>query len=323
MYMKQKYKRKYTSLSLWEYTQQRIQLKQQLGKASTAELYQVTISHFLKFVGNPRFCIRDLSRTLVADFVTYLQNRKLATNSINTYLSNLRAIYNAACQDELLCSSQYPFKNLKLRRAVTAKRSIPIAAIQKMATFRVGSFKEELALDLCLFSFLACGMPFVDMAYLTTRNIHNNELVYHRHKTGTLIRLEITTGMWQLIHKYAPTDRKRIYLFPILPTEPPNYKQYKGCLASHNRCLKEIGNKLHLSQKFTSYVLRHSWASVALQHDIPVAVISQALGHTSEKTTRCYLSELDISELVRANQKVSGVIDCLLAKKWKSSKPYL
>lgn len=321
--MKREHKRRETPLSLWEYTQQRVRLKQQLGKAGTAELYQVTVCHFLKFVGNPHFPIRELSRTLVTDFVTYLQNKGLATNSINTYLSNLRAIYNAAYQEELLHYAPYPFKQLKLRREVTAKRAVPVADIQKMATLKLRNSKEELSLDLCLFSFLACGMPFVDMAYLTTRNIHNNELVYHRHKTGTQIRLEITTGMWQLIRKYAPTDGKRTYLFPILPMEKPTYRQYKACLASHNRRLKEIGSKLQLSQKFTSYVLRHSWASTALQCNVPVAVISQALGHTSEKTTRCYLSELDISELAQANRKVSGVINCLLVKKWKSNKPYL
>lgn len=41
--MKREHKRRETPLSLWEYTQQRVRLKQQLGKAGTAELYQVTV----------------------------------------------------------------------------------------------------------------------------------------------------------------------------------------------------------------------------------------------------------------------------------------
>ncbi|MFR7576565.1 MAG: tyrosine-type recombinase/integrase [Parabacteroides distasonis] len=64
--------------------------------------------------------------------------------------------------------------------------------------------------------------------------------------------------------------------------------------------------------RLTSYVTRHSWASAALENEVPVAIISQALGHSSEKTTRYYLSELDISKLTKARQKISGAIELLI-----------
>lgn len=121
---------------------------------------------------------------------------------------------------------------------------------------------------------MACGMPFIDMAYLTRRNLRGNELVYHRHKTGRMIRLEITSSMWQLIRKYA--DRQRAtgspYLFPILPSRNPDYWGYKRSLARHNAQLKRIGQTLRLPNSFTSYVIRHSWASEALRCDMPIAV---------------------------------------------------
>ncbi len=66
-----------------------------------------------------------------------------------------------------------------------------------------------------------------------------------------------------------------------------------------------IGARLHLSVKLTSYVARHSWATEALRQNIPVAVISQAMGHTSEKTTRIYLAQLDQSVLNKANAKIT------------------
>ena len=66
-----------------------------------------------------------------------------------------------------------------------------------------------------------------------------------------------------------------------------------------------IGARLHLSVKLTSYVPRHSWATEALRQNIPVAVISQAMGHTSEKTTRIYLAQLDQSVLNKANAKIT------------------
>ena len=156
-----------------------------------------------------------------------------------------------------------------------------------------------------------------DIAYLTRQNIRGNELVYHRHKTGRMIRLEITSSMLQLIRKYA--DRQRAtgspYLFPILPPGNPDHLRYKRSLARHNARLKRIGQTLRLPNPFTSYVVRHSWASEALRCDMPMALISQALGHSSEKTTRFYLEELDISRLAHANMKVIGSVNRILEKR--------
>ncbi len=162
------------------------------------------------------------------------------------------------------------------------------------------------------------------MAYLTTSNIQNGELVYNRRKTGTRIRMEISTGMWQIINKYAPSNKEeRKFLFPILPSSSPTHSQYKCCLALHNKKLKEIGDKLCLPVRFTSYVIRHSWASTALQSGVSVAVISQGLGHSSEKTTRYYLSELDVSELTKANRIISAPINCLFGGGQIKTSPYL
>lgn len=305
-------KKTFSTLPLLEYANMRIQQKKELNKTCTAELYQVAVNHFLRFTGNTEFCMKNLTRTLVSDFTAYLQSKGLATNTINSYLSSLRAIYNAACYDGLLYPAEHPFKGIKLKREPTIKRAISVTLIRELANLTTdGSRSQELAVDLCLFSFLACGMPFVDMAYLTANNIRNGELVYNRRKTGAQIRMEITTGMWQIIQKYAPANGERKFLFPILPSSSPTHSQYKHCLAMHNRELKTVGERLNIPVPFTSYVIRHSWASSALQSGVPVAVISQGLGHSSEKTTRYYLSELDVSELTKANRIVSAPINRL------------
>lgn len=309
-------KKTHSSLSLLEYANTRIELKKKLNKASTAELYQVAVNHFLRFTGNAAFRMENLNRTQISDFAAYLQCKGLATNTINSYQSSLRAIYNAACYDGLLHPAEHPFQGLKLKREPTVKRAISVTHIRELASLKTdGSHSRELTIDLCLFSFLACGMPFVDMAYLTASNIRNGELVYNRRKTGTQIRMEITTGMWQIIHKYAPASGEREFLFPILPSSSPTHSQYKHCLTMHNRELKAVGEKLNIPVPFTSYVIRHSWASSALQSGVPVAVISQGLGHSSEKTTRYYLSELDVSELTKANRIVSAPINSLFGER--------
>ena len=54
------------------------------------------------------------------------------------------------------------------------------------------------------------------------------------------------------------------------------------------------------------YVARHSWASIAHSEDIPLSVISEGMGHESEKTTRIYLASLETQVIDKANRKILG-----------------
>jgi integrase len=63
-----------------------------------------------------------------------------------------------------------------------------------------------------------------------------------------------------------------------------------------------------LSIPLTLYVARHSWASIAKQKQIPISVISDALGHDSEKTTLIYLSTLDTSAVDNANSEILAAL---------------
>ena len=66
-----------------------------------------------------------------------------------------------------------------------------------------------------------------------------------------------------------------------------------------------------------TYVARHSWAMQAKENSVPVAVISQALGHTSERTTLFYLKELDQNIIDRVNLKIIDFVE-----KWVSKRSY-
>lgn len=68
--------------------------------------------------------------------------------------------------------------------------------------------------------------------------------------------------------------------------------------------LKQIGRELDLPIPLTMYVARHSWASIARDKQISLAVISEGLGHDNERTTQIYLSTIDTMTLDAANRKV-------------------
>ena len=72
----------------------------------------------------------------------------------------------------------------------------------------------------------------------------------------------------------------------------------------YNYLLKKIGRRLNYNGKITSYSARHSWATIALSHDTPIYIISQGLGHESERTTRIYLSKKENRVLDAANADI-------------------
>lgn len=278
--------------------------KRAAGRDSTADLYRVVRNRLSFFLKSNKLHFNGITVELIDGFAATLRTEGLAVNTVNSYLSSLRALYHAALRDGLPAPARDPFAGMHLKREETAKRALKIAEINRvMRTDYPSELSLREALDLFIFSYLACGIPFVDLAYLTKKNIRKDEIVYYRRKTGVLIRVGITPAMRLLLRKYG--QKGSPYLFPVLAAGKDGYEDYKAALRKYNSLLAIIGARLHLSVKLTSYVARHSWATEALRQNIPVAVISQALGHTSEKTTRIYLAQLDQSVLNRANAKIT------------------
>lgn len=82
------------------------------------------------------------------------------------------------------------------------------------------------------------------------------------------------------------------------------YRQYRSALSLHNKRLKAVSAMLGGGVHLSSYVARHTWASLAQECSLPMHIISTTMGHTSERTTRIYLGTLDDSLIDRACRKV-------------------
>lgn len=296
--------------TIFSYMSACVDKKRKMGKNGTADLYRTSSNRFRAFCGERELCWEEITEEMVDDFETHLEKEKLARNSINSYLSNLRAMYNSAVKERLVNGFlPNPFTHLTLRREKTEKRVLPQDTMRKMLEMDLDDEPElQKALDFYVFSYLACGMPFVDLAHLTAENIHGDRIVYKRAKTGIRVSVGITPGMRVILQRYDRPESLR--LFPILPDkEKVSYELYKGRLHYFNGCLKRVKEELGMTEKLTFYVARHSWATHAQEMDIPLSVISQALGHTSEQTTRIYLAGLSQEKLNKANREVTRNID--------------
>lgn len=71
-----------------------------------------------------------------------------------------------------------------------------------------------------------------------------------------------------------------------------------------NRELKKIAGLIGVPISLTTYVSRHTWASIAKSKGVSISVISEGLGHDNETTTQIYLTALETSVVDKANDMI-------------------
>jgi integrase len=160
-----------------------------------------------------------------------------------------------------------------------------------------------------LFGFHACGMSFIDLAFLRKSDLSDGHISYRRIKTGLLIPVKITRPMQEIIDYFAPAVSHSPYAFPIIDPAKGNERlQYETALRNQNRRLKTLCRLAGIEKNISTHVARHSWATVAKKENIVTTVISDCLGHCDEKTTAIYLDSFDITVTDMASELVSAVI---------------
>lgn len=280
---------------------------QQNKQHCTARNYQSTLNSFMRFRNNVDIALDCLDATLVQSYEVWLKNTSVCRNTSSFYMRILRAVYNRAVENNLI-SQQYPFRRIYTGIDKTRKRSVGLDTIKaiKQADLK-GNASLNFARDMFIMSFCLRGMSFVDLAKLRKTDIRDGYLHYTRSKTHQSLCVKWEPMMQEMADKYKPQVESSEYLFPILSDDGVYYnKVYRNAQMRIGYHLKNMAKTLGLKENLTLYVARHSWASIARDCNIPISVISEALGHDSERTTQIYLQSIQTSEVDKANASILG-----------------
>jgi integrase len=151
----------------------------------------------------------------------------------------------------------------------------------------------------------------VDLAQLKWKNIEGEQLVYIRRKTNEIINLPILGVARSLLSIYEGLSEVQPdnYIFPILDrkihtSEISINNRIHKVNNQMNKDLQEIATELQIPVKITSYVARHTFATVMKFQGVPVSMIGQALGHENEKTTQIYLDSFGSEMMKEAFKKL-------------------
>lgn len=248
----------------------------------------VTYNTSLKAIGS--YC--DLNELRLESINTKwlrgLQTHLLKRNKINTvalFLSRLKRIINCALDEELI--SVNPFRSIKIRTEETEKRCLSINELVKLRDMKLNGLMEY-ARDMFMLSFYLLGMNSSDMYKASPAK--DGRLHYRRSKTGKLYDVKVEPEAAALIEKHAGNG--------FLLSLSERYSSVTPMTIILNKALKK------LIPGISMYWARHSWATIAADLNVPVDVISLALGHSfGLKMTSVYIKP-NIAKVDAANRLV-------------------
>jgi len=278
------------------------------GKHGNARVYNTMVRSIQSFNGGD-ILLKQITFTWLKKYEAWYLGKGNSVNSLSVQLRTLRAVYNRAIKQKLVSRDLYPFADYSIQSEETRKRALSHDDLEKLRSYSPKTKREQWAKDYFFMSFYLMGASFIDLAFLRYENILNGRVEYKRKKTGKLHSIKITDQLQRTLARYVRKDAESTdFVLNILSSEDSaqQYRTVQTKLRLYNRTLKHIGKEVGIVFPLTSYVSRHTFATIAKYKGVPTAVISEALGHSSEQVTQVYLDSFDSSVLDSYNELIIG-----------------
>jgi integrase/recombinase XerD len=297
-------------ICFFQYTQKLIDDLISIRKVGNARIYKSVLNVLKTYRNNRDLRFEELNYEFLKQFETmFFKTEGNSVNGLSVYLRTIRAIYNKAIKEGIVKEEYYPFKNYTIKTESTQKRAISAEKIKQIELLK---FEEEHPLfhthQYFLLSFYLMGISFTDLAHLKKDNIIDGRIQFSRQKTNRKYDIAITGKSKQIIDYYLSRYSESEYIFPIINRKNPveQYKDVEWARSRYNKKLSKIAELFGIEQNLTSYVSRHSFATLAKNKGIPITAISEMLGHESVKTTQVYLDSLPSDMIDKYHRDILG-----------------
>ncbi|SOE23182.1 Site-specific recombinase XerD [Spirosomataceae bacterium TFI 002] len=236
--------------------------------------------------------------------------------SIGIYLRHLRAIFNEAIGEGI--TNNYPFGKRKyiIPSGKSVKKAISKNDVLKIIAYNDFTNEyEKRSQNFWVFSYLSNGLNFTDILNLkwTDIDFERSTISLIREKTkrtNKQNRKEILIHLNEIQKKIIAdwSTKESEFVFPFLQPQMSAIEQ-KATISQFikvtNKWMRNIGEKLNIQSTLGTYVARHTFSTILLQNEAPIALISKSLGHSSLATTEAYLGSFE-------DEKVKTYMDKLV-----------
>jgi integrase/recombinase XerD len=237
--------------------------------------------------------------------------RPVGPTTVAFYMNAIKKMVNEAIKAKVINRDDYPFGSDGYRppRGNNTKKALPTEILAALMAYSGKFPRRNYALDIWKFSYFCGGMNMTDVARLRWRNVDltQREISFVRRKTrtskanaGAGITLSLLPEAVEIINKWAQASNdQNDFVFPEVNqqmSEKEIHSTIFNLTQRVNRMLVLILKELGIQAKVRTYEARHSYATTLARAHVPLAFISQGLGHSSLKTTEQYLGSFEYDQ---------------------------
>lgn len=280
------------------------------AKASTREALLIPKAFVLKAIKKAASLrLADVDEEVATRIVKAFQNgnervQPLAQNTASHYLGIIKGVWRYAQKRKYVSRNDNPFEEHTISKVATRSRALEVESVRKIWFYDARkegdkgytAAKKTAARDMFRLIICLCGLNVADLYELKESDIRSGRLEIDRKKTGVHINIKIEPEAKEIINRYKMNG----YAIGKLrgTTKDSTIAQFNYWLG-------------RLMSGVTTYWARHTWASLAVELDIPDRVVFMGLAHKQGKLSDETYITMRNRKLDLANRKI---LDYILGK---------
>lgn len=282
----------------------------QTNKTGNRLIYKGSYNSIRDFSkGRLNILFTDMDINWLNKYEKWLRAKGNKETTMSLLFRTLRSAYNKAVESRCATKINYPFDNFKISKfdVKTKKRAISKEDVLKIIGLDLSQEDEgvKFSRDIFVFSYLGGGINFTDISNLRPEDLFENRIQYIRQKTGKKMGFQLQLEANRILSKFNQLPNFTGFLFPILDkrihkTAIQKQNRIHKILVKINKDLKQIAELAEISMNLSTYVARHSFATILKNSGVNISLISEALGHSDLSTTLIYLDSFENSQMDEA-----------------------
>lgn len=257
------------------------QTRQMTSDTMLGKIY--TINNFIKFTGLSD--LRKISNQMIIDWINSQIARQNSGRSVNDRLAHLKAPLRWQAEMQV----KMPHLQLPLIPHVkeVPPRKVYFTRYQVQAVLDKANPLEWLLVSLAF----DCGLRITELRNLRRADLHDNYLDIvgkGRKRRHAYLSTEVTRHLSSWITEKTIVN----YLWPS-----PIFTNQPIAVCTVREYMRQAFSRVGFND-FCPHDLRHSYATDLKRLGIPTRQIQAGLGHSTEKVTERYLSDLDGYDLI-------------------------
>jgi site-specific recombinase XerD len=241
------------------------------------------------------FTFEEFNVTFLKKYIDYLRSIGNSENTIHANTKIFKKLINDAIREDLIDMSSNPFLKVKIARENTRIDFLFEDELNKLVDLDLVPFSFlDNVRDLFLFAAKGGGVRISDLLKLKAADYNDGRISFFINKTKNQHSISLPVQAQSIIEKYLNMDNSTGYVFPFLKAIEIGddskilAKKIGSVSAMINAELKNLAKMAGINKKLTFHVARHSFASLALRHGIPISYVSNILGHSNITQTMVY-----------------------------------